>query len=42
MFSAQLVGPRRVAEGMNAPMARQNFQLLLNTMHWLSRARNPK
>jgi len=38
MFSAQLVGPKRNPVGMNAPAAGQNLQLLLNTMHWLSRA----
>jgi hypothetical protein len=38
MFSAQLVGPGREPTGMNAPGAVQNYQLLLNVMHWLSRA----
>jgi hypothetical protein len=37
MFSAQLAGPRQ-RMGMNAPGAEQNHQLLLNVMHWLSRA----
>jgi hypothetical protein len=36
MFSAQLAGPQRVPMGMNSPVARQNAQLLLNTIHWLS------
>ena len=38
MFSAQLIGPRRQTMGMNAPEAAQNHQLLLNVMHWLTRA----
>lgn len=37
MFSAQLAG-RRQRMGMSAPGAEQNHQLLLNVMHWLSRA----
>ena len=36
MFSAQLAGPNRNLMGMNAPLAKQNYQLLLNVMHWLS------
>jgi hypothetical protein len=38
MFSAQRAGPDKRPMGMNAPEARQNHQLLLNVMHWLSRA----
>jgi hypothetical protein len=38
MFSAQLAGPKHLM-GMNAPEAKQNHQLLLNVMHWLSRAK---
>jgi hypothetical protein len=34
MFSAQLSDNRPM--GMNAPMAEQNFQFVLNVMHWLS------
>ena len=34
MFSAQLSGNDPI--GMNAPMAEQNFQFVLNVMHWLS------
>jgi hypothetical protein len=34
MFSAQLSGNTPL--GMNAPMAEQNFQFVLNVMHWLS------
>jgi hypothetical protein len=34
MFSAQLSDNQPM--GMNAPMAEQNFQLVLNVMHWLS------
>jgi hypothetical protein len=37
MFSAQLAGKEPM--GMNAPEAKQNHQLLLNIMHWLSRAK---
>jgi len=36
MFSAQLAGPNRGRMGMNAPVASQNPQFLLNVMHWLS------
>jgi CubicO group peptidase (beta-lactamase class C family) len=36
MFSAQVSGPERKPMGMNAPMAEQNFQFVLNLMHWLS------
>lgn len=36
MFSAQLGGPRRQPMGMNAPIAPQNAQFLLNVMHWLT------
>jgi len=36
MFSAQLIGVDRDPMGMNAPEAEQNFQFVLNVMHWLS------
>jgi hypothetical protein len=36
-FRMQLLGPEPM--GMNAPEAKQNHQLLLNVMHWLSRAK---
>jgi hypothetical protein len=36
MFSAQVAGPERKPMGMNAPLAEQNFQFVLNVMHWLS------
>ena len=36
MFSAQVSGPERNPMGMNAPMAEQNYQFVLNLMHWLS------
>ncbi len=36
MFSAQLSGPNQGRMGMNAPVAAQNPQFLLNVMHWLS------
>jgi hypothetical protein len=38
MFSAQVAGQRRGKTGMNALGAEQNYQLLLNVMHWLTRA----
>jgi hypothetical protein len=38
MFSAQLAGAQQTPMGMNAPEAKQNHQLLLNVMHWLTRA----
>jgi hypothetical protein len=37
MAVAQFVGPNRQPRGMNAPFARQNAQLLLNAVHWLTR-----
>ncbi len=36
MFSAQLAGSKREPMGMNAPVAAQNSQFLLNVLHWLS------
>ncbi len=36
MFSAQVDGRDRSPMGMNAPVASQNPQFLLNLMHWLS------
>jgi hypothetical protein len=36
MFSAQLEGLLKTPMGMNAPIAAQNPQFLLNVMHWLS------
>jgi hypothetical protein len=39
MFSAQLAGPQKRPMGMNVPRAKQNCQLLLNVMHWLTRAK---
>jgi len=36
MFSAQVTGPARRPMGMNAPGAEQNFQFVLNLLHWLS------
>lgn len=38
MFSAQLGGAQRLPMGMNAPEAAQNYQFLLNVVHWLSGA----
>lgn len=37
MFTAQLQGPAGKRFGMNAPSAPQNFQFLLNVVHWLTR-----
>lgn len=37
MLSAQVSGPNRELMGMNAPVARQNQQFVLNMLHWLSR-----
>jgi hypothetical protein len=39
MFSAQLAGPKQQPIGMNAPEAKENHQLLLNVMHWLTKAK---
>jgi hypothetical protein len=39
MFTAQLAGPKHAPMGMNVPGAEQNHQLLLNIMHWLTRAK---
>ena len=36
MFSAQLTGPNRSPMGMNAPIAGQNMQFLLNVIHWVA------
>jgi hypothetical protein len=36
MFSAQLAGPDKEPMGMNAPGAEQNFQFVLNVVHWLT------
>jgi hypothetical protein len=38
MFSAQRAGTEKRPMGMNAPEARQNHQLLLNVLRWLTRA----
>lgn len=35
MFSAQLAGPNKIKMGMNHPLAGENYQLLLNIIHWL-------
>ncbi|MFA6126188.1 MAG: hypothetical protein WC699_02690 [Bacteroidales bacterium] len=35
MFTAQLAGPGRTKTGMNSDAAPQNYQLLLNVIHWL-------
>ena len=40
MFSAQLAGPNKTPAGMNAPLAEQNFQFVLNVLHWLTRELN--
>ena len=35
MFTAQLAGPNKIKMGMNNEIAPENFQLLLNIIHWL-------
>lgn len=35
MFTAQIAGRERIKVGMNAIEAPENYQLLLNTIHWL-------
>ena len=39
MFTAQLAGAKQQPIRMNHPDAKQNYQLLLNVMHWLTRAK---
>ncbi len=41
MFSAQVAGPEKRPMGMNAPMAEQNPQFVLNVLHWLARILEP-
>jgi len=36
MFTAQIFDQGRMRVGMNHPLAKDNAQLLLNVMHWLS------
>ncbi len=36
MFSAQVAGPGRTPMGMNAPLAEQNAQFVLNVLGWLA------
>jgi len=40
MFTAQLKGPQQIPIGMNAAMAEENPQFVLNLVHWLSRDLN--
>ena len=35
MFTAQLAGPNQIRAGMNSEAAPENYQLLLNIIHWL-------
>ena len=35
MFTAQLAGPEQIKMGMNNEIAPENYQLLLNLIHWL-------
>lgn len=35
MFSAQLAGPQQTKMGMNSNLAKENYKLLLNVIHWL-------
>lgn len=37
MFTAQIALVNNQPAGMNSPSAKQNHQLLLNIMHWLTR-----
>lgn len=37
MFTSQLAGPNRQRFGMSHELASQNFQLLLNIIHWLDK-----
>ncbi|MGI9530948.1 hypothetical protein [Lutimonas sp.] len=37
MFTSQLAGPNRQRFGMSHELAKQNYQLLLNIIHWLDR-----
>ena len=37
MFSAQLAGSQRIKAGMNRDDAKENYQLLLNIIHWLDK-----
>ncbi len=39
MFSAQIAGPQKLPFGMNSKTASQNYQFLLNIMHWLTTAK---
>ncbi len=39
MFSAQVAGPEKRRAGMNSDIATQNYQFLLNLMHWLTNAK---
>lgn len=41
MFSAQVSGPTRRPMGMNAPLAEQNAQFVLNVLHWLAGVLDP-
>ncbi len=41
LFSAQVAGPERSPLGMNAPVAAENFQFVLNVSHWLSGLLDP-
>ena len=35
MFTAQLAGPEKIKAGMNSEIAKENYRLLLNIIHWL-------
>lgn len=41
MFSAQVAGPARAPMGMNAPLAEQNAQFVLNVLGWLAGVLEP-
>ena len=36
MFTAQIIKQRNIKFGMNVPIAKENYQFLLNIFHWLS------
>lgn len=42
MFTAQRGGPNKEPMGMNTPAAKQNYQFVLNLMHWLSREKKTR
>lgn len=39
MFTAQRIGPERIQIGVNAPIATQNPQFVVNLVRWLTQVR---